>query len=65
MREIARGFFVNFERFKEMINELGYEEHTYKDPMGVVRYQFKGLEVVETTVEGKWGLKKQNEVITS
>ena len=57
-REVSRGFPVAFERFKAMMNELGYDEVVYKDPViGVDRFAFSGLKVVKTTVESKWAAK--------
>lgn len=57
-REVSRGFPVAFERFKAMMNELGYDEVVYKDPViGVDRFAFGGLKVVKTTVESKWAAK--------
>lgn len=56
IKEVARGFYVSFERFKEMMDELGYDEERYRDPMGVMRFQFRGLQVVEASLEEKWRL---------
>lgn len=53
-REISHSYAVSFERFKEMMGELGYEEGTYKDPLKVAKYMFSGLRVAEASMESKW-----------
>src|SRR3546814_7295445 len=37
MREVSRGFNVTFERFLQMMEELGYPQHPYEDKAGVRR----------------------------
>lgn len=33
----------NFERFKQMMSELGHKDEKYTDALGTVRYKFKGI----------------------
>lgn len=54
-KEVVRSYPVGYERFTQMISELGYEVSQYLDPEGVSRYQAAGLRVVELTPDKKWG----------
>ncbi len=45
MREISRGWSVTYERFVQMMGELGYEPEDYRDPLGNPRQRFKGLQI--------------------
>lgn len=53
-REVARGYPVAFERFMQMVAELGYDISQYADHEGVERYQALGLKVVNATIATKW-----------
>ncbi len=53
-REVSRGYPVAFERFMQMIAELGYDISQYADHEGVERYQALGLKVVNPTIASKW-----------
>jgi len=45
MREVSRGFNVTFERFLQMMEELGYPQHPYEDKAGVRRSMFVKLRI--------------------
>ena len=39
MKDVSRGFSVSYERFQQMLGELGHECEPYKDPTGVLRHR--------------------------
>lgn len=45
MKDVSRGFSVTYERFQQMLGELGHECVPYKDPTGVMRHKAMGLKV--------------------
>lgn len=54
-REIARGYPVNYERFHQMIEELGYSVTEYYDEVaGHPKYQASGLKLSEVSPIDKW-----------
>lgn len=53
-REVARGYPVAFERFMQMVAELGYDISQYADHEGVMRYQAAGLKVITPSIADKW-----------
>ena len=54
-REIARGFPVGFERFHQMVHELGHDVTEYHDSVeGHNKYQASGLKMAEVGIADKW-----------
>jgi hypothetical protein len=47
MKDVSRGFGVTFERFKAMLEGLGYKVIEYQDEMKVTRDKVHGLKVVD------------------
>jgi len=52
MREIAKGWGVSYERFIQMLGDLGYESEDYIDPTGVLRQRTKGLAIIGPQLPG-------------
>lgn len=48
MKVVSRGYGVTYERFLQMIDELGYPVEQKYDEMGVMYHEVKGLEVRQT-----------------
>ena len=44
MKEVSRGLGVTYERFLQMLSDLGYMVTEYKDEIGVTRYKVEGLQ---------------------
>lgn len=54
-REIARGYPVGYERFHQMIHELGHPVTEYRDDVaGHHKYQASGLKMTEVALVDKW-----------
>jgi putative DNA primase/helicase len=49
MKDVSRGFGVTFERFKAMVEGLGYKVIEYQDEMRVTRDKVHGLKLVIPT----------------
>ena len=45
MRNVSRGWSVTYERFMQMLDELGHDTHQYVDGTGQMRHEVEGLEV--------------------
>lgn len=45
MKDVSRGFSVSFERFMQMLGELGHECEPHRDPTGVLRHRAIKLNV--------------------
>lgn len=45
MKDISRGFNVTFERFIQMLQDMGYECRQQRDVLGVMRYRAQGLKI--------------------
>lgn len=48
MKDVSKGYNVSFERFIQMLEELGYECEQKRDVLGVMRYRAKGLKILQT-----------------
>lgn len=46
MKEISKGWSVTYERFRQMIEELGYPVAVYHDGVGVQREEIRGLKLM-------------------
>jgi putative DNA primase/helicase len=46
MKEVSKGWSVSYERFKQMLDELGYSVRPYIDGVGVHREEATGLRLV-------------------
>jgi putative DNA primase/helicase len=55
MRTVSRGYPVSFERFKQMVRELGYKMHPYVDGVGVHREEVVGLSLKQAILTGLRG----------
>ena len=54
-REISRGYPVGYERFHQMVEELGHKVSEYHDPItGHNRYQAAGLKMADIALGDKW-----------
>ena len=45
MKDISRGYNVSFERFIQMLEELGHECRQERDVLGIMRYRAQGLKI--------------------
>ena len=55
VKNVSRGYGISYERFLQIIGELGHEAVEYRDIVSdVVRYKLLGLKVITPTVESKW-----------
>lgn len=43
MKEVSKGWSVTFERFKQMLEELGHKAEDYIDPQGVMRHKVHNI----------------------
>lgn len=43
MKEVSKGWSVSYERFKQMLDELGHDTEQYKDGVGALRDQASGI----------------------
>jgi P4 family phage/plasmid primase-like protien len=53
MRDVSKGWSVSFERFKQMLDELGYDIHPYIDGVGVHREEVSGLKLLSAMLPQK------------
>jgi P4 family phage/plasmid primase-like protien len=52
MKTVSRGYGVTFERFKQMLRELGYKLKPYVDGVGVHREEIEGLSLKQVLLTG-------------
>lgn len=52
MRDISKGFAVTYERFTQMLGDLGHECFPYVDALGVKRQRARGLRVLTPQLPG-------------
>jgi phage/plasmid-associated DNA primase len=52
MKTVSRGYGVTFERFKQMLRELGYKLKPYVDGVGVHREEVEGLALKQVLLTG-------------
>jgi len=53
MKDVSRGFNVTYERFQQMLGELGHECEAYRDPTGVLRHRAIKMKVIAPVLPGK------------
>lgn len=53
MKDISKGWSVTYERFTQMLNDLGYETTIYHDQLGTPRQKVVGLRVVGPQLPGQ------------
>lgn len=53
MKDVSRGFSVSYERFQQMLGELGHECEPYQDVTGVMRHRAIRLNVIAPVLLGK------------
>lgn len=53
MKEVSKGWSVSFERFKQMLDELGHYVRPYRDGVGVLREEVEGLKIVSALLPQK------------
>lgn len=53
MKDISKGWSVTYERFTQMLGDLGYECVPYRDKMGLLRQKTQGLQVVGPQLPGQ------------
>lgn len=47
MKDVSRGYGVTFERFMQMLGQLGHECTPHHDQLGVLRYRAAGLKLIQ------------------
>lgn len=55
MKEISKGWSVTYERFRQMIEELGYPVESFHDIMGIQREEIRGLKLTSAFLPKKPG----------
>lgn len=53
MRDMSRGWSVTFERFKQMLDELGHQVTPYHDGVGIMREEVHGLKIISAMLPQK------------
>jgi P4 family phage/plasmid primase-like protien len=53
MKNVSRGYGVSYERFMQMLDELGFETTQYIDGVGLMKHEAKGLELRQALMPEK------------
>jgi P4 family phage/plasmid primase-like protien len=53
MKDLSKGWSVSYERFKQMLDELGHTITPYVDGVGVLREKASGLKIIQTMLPSK------------